>query len=1100
MLPTPPSNPPSFETQLSFINYEMGRSDGLNVAREFQNNPNMTVSQAATVFENKYERSNGSALSRRIDNANSVFRASQFGTLDSISPNASSAFNYFTSQGYTPEQASGIVGNLMAESGSRLDPTAFNTAGGGNGAFGIAQWRGPRLENVLGWDGTAIIPSEDFVPEPTNNVETVNSPEAALEAANGVDTSAYSNQPSYYQENVLNKYEGYTYNWAIHMINPTRAQEFEQNLTDGTYITLAESGVENEISIETIIQQTTLGFVRENRNAVSNSFDISFTEPKGMTFLNRIMLAANELGIRNHLEANYLLELTFRGWTENNTAMGEEEIGPFYYVANITDFQMKHVDSATNYQVTFIETEQAAYRRMDLHLKTDITVVASNFGEFLDNFTTEVNKEVKRQVETTIARIYPNEYVFGTEGEARTWRSWEFDAVVGSNLQESRNISVSSSGGTITFDLKKGTSMTAAISAAVLQTRNFKRIPLVGNNQFAKDNTNAGTIGDYQKLADLMKWFMFKTSVKYLVDYDPVAKQYPREFTYNISEYTIPQGIHDPFSFQKLANDQEAQQARLDNILRYGMLKKRYDYTYTGLNSEVLDVDLSLNTIFFVTQPMAGGQLGADGLFPGLTQAQSRSFATAARYQDARREVEDLENEILDLETALRSADPRVDAFTNQFESRSTARLRARLAELNRLAPSVNRQLRLADENVSIASENLDANRNTGTVNFSPIANKYITQTDLYSNSNREKMNNSVQFDYRNVNDSLATSSVDAIDDPGAAMLGALEINLNSSGELVEQRLSIRGDPYWLGKPKGAAASNNNQADYDVGGVGYFFNMRLPVYENETTGLMPEQNFGVTALYRVSTVTSQYMMGEFKQTLESIRDTNTNNEMLIQQLIDGKPFSGETRTLQQSYVDPDPENDVLPNEVDSQQQPDTSTTLDPNATGSGNGTITGSNNTTGSTTNINPQLLSSMEAAAAATGLTGVISPRGGNRGPGQSGRHNGYAADISLYDGNRLLSVENPADLALIQNYTQNFLNETRSAGLTPSVGIANPTQGTGRELYMSGVVHHFDIARTPGIGSNLRSNAGPYWGGSGDTRHHPTPNWLVNMYNAAY
>tara|TARA_R110000744_G_scaffold1031_3_gene3760 strand:- start:1775 stop:5056 length:3282 start_codon:yes stop_codon:yes gene_type:complete len=1093
MLPTPPSNPPSFETQLSFINYEMGRSDGLNVAREFQNNPNMTVSQAATVFENKYERANGSALSRRIDNANSVFRASQFGTLDSISPNASSAFNYFTSQGYTPEQASGIVGNLMAESGSRLDPTAFNTAGGGNGAFGIAQWRGPRLANVLRWDGTAIIPSEDYVPDPTNNVETINSPEAAAEAANGVDTSAYSNQPSYYQENVLNKYEGYTYNWAIHMINPTRAQEFEQNLTDGTYITLAESGVENEISIETIIQQTTLGFVRENRNAVSNSFDISFTEPKGMTFLNRIMLAANELGIRNHLEANYLLELTFRGWTENNTAMGKEEIGPFYYVANITDFQMKHVDSATNYQVTFIETEYAAYRRMDFHLKTDITVDASNFGEFLDNFTTELNTEVKRQAETSIARIYPNEYVFGAEGEAKNWRSWEFDSLVGSNLQESRNVSVSSSGGKLKFVLHAGTSMTAAIAAAILQTRNFKRIPLTGNNQFAKDNTD-DSIGDHRKLAELMKWFMFKTSVKYLVDYDPVAKQYPREFTYNIVEYTIPQGIHDPFSFQALANDDEAQQARLDNILRNGMLRKRYDYTYTGLNSEVLDVDLSLNTIFFVVQPIAGGQLGTAAAFPGMTQQETRSFQVAARYQDAQSEVTRIEREMTSITEEL--SQPGI------FDGRR-GDLRTRQSALQSELDPAARHLERVSLQVVAESRRLDALRGTGIVNFNPIANKYITQTDLYSGSERtqaEKMNNSMQFDYRNVNDSLASSSVDANDDPGAAMLGALEINLNSSGELVEQRLSIRGDPYWLGKPKGAAASNNNQADYDVGGLGYFFNMRLPVYENETTGLMPEQNFGVTALYRVSTVTSQYMMGEFKQTLESIRDTNTNNEMLIQQLIDGKPFSGETRTLQQSYVDPDPENDVLPNEVASQQQPDTSTTLDPNATGSGNGTITGSNNTTGSTTNINPKLLSSMEAAAAATGLTGVISPRGGNRGPGQSGRHNGYAADISLYDGNRLLSVENPADLALIQNYTQNFLNETRSAGLTPSVGIANPTQGTGRELYMSGVVHHFDIARTPGIGASLSSNAGPYWGGSGDTIDHPTPSWLVNMYNAAY
>ena len=1089
MSPRPPSNTPSFETQLSFINYEMGTSDGFNVASQFQNNPNMSVNRAATIFEDQYERASGHALSTRISNANNVFSAAQSGTLSSISPNVSSAFNYFTSQGFTPQQASGIVGNLMAESGSRLDPAAFNSAGGGNGAFGIAQWRAGRQNNVLNWDGTAIIPSEDFVPDPTNNVETINSPEAAAQAVNGEATPNTSGE-SFYKDNILNKYEGYTYSWAIHMINPTRAQEFEKNLEQGTFITLAESGVENEISIETVIQQTTLAFVRENRNAVSNSFDISFTEAKGMTFLNRIILAASELGIKNHLEANYLLELNFRGWNTSDTSIKDEEIGPFYYVAGITDFQMKHTDSATNYQVTFIETEYAAYRRMDLHLKTDITVTASNFGDFLDNFTTEVNKEVKRQVQTTIARIYPNEYVFGTNGESDEWRSWEFDAIVGSNLQESRNISVSSSGGTVTFDLKKGTAMTAAISAAVLQTRNFKKIPLVGNNQFAKDNTNAGTIGDYQKLADLMKWFMFKTKVEYLVDYDPVAKQYPRKFTYNITAYTIPQGIHDPLSFKKLADDEKAQQTRLNNILNYGLLRKRYDYTYTGLNSEVLDVDLSLNTIFFVTQPIAGGQLGSDGLFPGLTQAQSRSFATAARYQAAEREVNELEREATALNEELQSADPRnEDGRVGQIRTQLSANTRAQEAAKSRL--------RMRNNAVKLAGEKLDSERNTGTVEFTPTKNKYITQTDLYSNSDREKMNNSVQFDYRNVSDSLATSGVDAQDDPGAAMLGALELNLNSTGELVEQRLSIRGDPYWLGKPKGAAASNDNQADYDFGGLGYFFNMKFPVYENETTGLMPEQNFSVTALYRVSTVTSQYMMGEFKQTLESIRDTNTNNEAMIQQLISGQVVGGQNKTLQQSYVDPDPENDVQPNEPGGRLA-DTSTTLDPTATGSGNGTITGSNNNRGSTTNINPRLLSSLEAAAAATGLTGRISPEGGNRGPGGSGRHNGFAADISLYDGNRLLSVENPADLALIQNYTRNFLDITRANGLTPSTGIANPAFGSGRELYMDGVVHHYDIAMTPGIGANLRRGATPYWGGSGDTVHHRPPTWLVNMHNA--
>lgn len=53
------------------------------------------------------------------------------------------ARNFFIERGWTAEQASGIVGNLLQESG--LNPIAFNSAGGGEGAQGIAQWRGPRI-------------------------------------------------------------------------------------------------------------------------------------------------------------------------------------------------------------------------------------------------------------------------------------------------------------------------------------------------------------------------------------------------------------------------------------------------------------------------------------------------------------------------------------------------------------------------------------------------------------------------------------------------------------------------------------------------------------------------------------------------------------------------------------------------------------------------------------------------------------------------------------------------------------------------------------------------------------------------------------------
>lgn len=53
------------------------------------------------------------------------------------------ATRFFISKGYTPAQASGIVGNLKAESGPNLNPRAVGDSGR---AYGIAQWHPPRQE------------------------------------------------------------------------------------------------------------------------------------------------------------------------------------------------------------------------------------------------------------------------------------------------------------------------------------------------------------------------------------------------------------------------------------------------------------------------------------------------------------------------------------------------------------------------------------------------------------------------------------------------------------------------------------------------------------------------------------------------------------------------------------------------------------------------------------------------------------------------------------------------------------------------------------------------------------------------------------------
>lgn len=75
---------------------------------------------------------------------------------------AQGAMQYLiTRHGLSVDQAAGVVANLQRESG--LNPGAFNPAGGGQGARGIAQWRGDRQRALLASGATTVEQQLDFM-------------------------------------------------------------------------------------------------------------------------------------------------------------------------------------------------------------------------------------------------------------------------------------------------------------------------------------------------------------------------------------------------------------------------------------------------------------------------------------------------------------------------------------------------------------------------------------------------------------------------------------------------------------------------------------------------------------------------------------------------------------------------------------------------------------------------------------------------------------------------------------------------------------------------------------------------------------------------
>lgn len=1086
------TNIPSFDTQLGWLTHEMGTGDGGNIQGTFYNNPGMSATQAAAAFESQYERSDTTsslgqiAYQNRLNNASNVYSAIQNGTLTSYHPRVQQAYAHLKNQGYTDAQAAGIIGNLQQESGQTLNPNSINPGDGSDGSasIGIAQWNSGRAANLQAYDpATGEVVPNTFVQE--GDIDAATGQPLTAEQAKEVRDEARSEnnkrrQGSLYQENILNQYDSYTYSWAVHIHHPNLVGTYDdlsQIISANKVITLAESGVENEISIDNVNQSLVLTFANENRNSVANLFTIEFIEAMGATFYTRIFEAARRLRIENHLEACYILELNFRGWRADGSSV-PVIIGPYFYQTKLTKLSMDFKEGASFYTGSFIETTEDAYARLNFHLVQAITISASNFGDFLTKFEKDINQQARSQVMASANRLFPNVYHFTTTDEYSSWKSFVFDDLA--DIEQTRGISVSISGGTLNITLPQGTSITSAISMVLFQTKQFKRI--ITNHGYAKD-TPADTEAQPEKLAEIVKWVSYETEVGYLT-YDMLHKHYPKDITFKVKGFLTPEAIHDPSSYYKGLNP-DIQTNRLREIFDTGLLRKRFDYTYTGTNTEVLELDVTLNNVFYTLQALSHGAVSMPAaFFTGIGGEQQREvaaqMATAqdikTRMEAAQRRVDSLEKENTRLTSQLNGPTGQ-SSFSQSQIALNNAEISAKKSEINSLAP----QSIAAGEKAAQMQMDLWNSTSSNVTSLPSTPNRYLTQDELLTPAEFTSYlpNN---FDFNEVQ-SLATIGPESPNNPGAAMLGAMEVNLNASGDLIQQSIVVRGDPYWLGRPKGFN-NTETQADYNIGGVMYFLNIEFPTYPSETTGLSNNtRNFMLAGLYRVVKVNANYSNGKFTMTLNSFRDTNTDSESMYDNLIAGNVADSRIRN--------NPGDTNRDRQNGTENNPDVN---DPNAAGS-DGAAAGptGNNTTGQNQlagDVNPELNDILTQAAAASGVA-VRTTSGLRTGEVGSGRHySGDASDVALSVNGRELSAANPSDRAIIATFTQNYKAIAESRGYTPSVGWAD-TSAPRSDWYMNGTHGHYDIAI--GHSPQVSPNASTYWGNG--SRSAGAPAWLKNI-----
>ena len=862
-----------------------------------------------------------------------------------------------------------------------------------------------------------------------------------------------------YEENVLNKYDSYSYKWKITMVDPNTVQGGESDSSQGVII--AESGVEAEIVIDSVDHITTLAFIRKNRDATSHKWTFNLIEPMGMTFYNRIILGAERLGIYNPVDATYVLEVSFIGHLPSG-AIDSNAAGPFRWVAKIDNSTVDHRDGASHYQVKFFEISNDGHLKVPLHMDQPITISGvETFGEFLREYEKEVNAQEEKNVQLGTGKLYPTVYKFTTINGASEWESWRFGAV--NEDINGQHVSVTNED-KLTFTINRGANILSAIHMAVYQTENYQKLP-VFDGGFAKDQPT-DTVAKSDKIAQLMAWISVNTDVTY-GSFDPYTNKYQKKINYQIDKIIGVNLVHDPKSYIDIADGEGLTRQRLQAIFKKGLLRKRFDYTFTGLNTEVINFDLRFEQLHYAILALRGGTMSSS---PQLSSGSG---------DPQRNVVNRLEATFNDIDQQIKNARSRIAAISNIIAGGSnpgeqeqiSASFAPELAETRQNIRQLEQRIIPAKAEYAVAFAAMQQQRNIPAITSST---RYITQADVYATgTGREAKEARYSFEQLHI-ESDATEGPDKNRDIASAamLLGAVELNLNSIADLQNIHINVRGDPYWQGQSGGA--------NYNLGNVSFFLNIEFPKYPDDNTGIMPtsaEYDFSIMGVYTTTHVTHQYRDGQYTIALTAFKDTMVNVGVNLQQLKSGIVNLGNTRQTalqRQSY-----ENGDGFNPGNTPQRPGGASRGEFSA-GGGNGIITMANSGGTRNQDITTRMRSILENAGTNAGVdvrvTSGGQPTAGNGARTGSTRHdNGRAADVQLISNGRTLSLNNPADLPVIQN----FINETKLAGAT-GFGAGNG--------YMGDNTFHIDHAY-----SGLS-----YWGGpldEGTYRSRNAPRWLRDI-----
>lgn len=704
---------------------------------------------------------------------------------------------------------------------------------------------------------------------PTGNPISTAIPSAS--SAKPTNPSSASSSDDGFLPNVLNKHQQVAYHFRLMMLTESAnfgrasASELQSGLSKAGTVVIAESGVTG-YNIKDVHIRSTVTATAEGRSTNANEFEITVIEPMGTSFLDSIVLAARKLGIQNWSKFDYFLELTFKAYDESGAIatnpcadLGAPNGGRWLWRISINTMDVSLDASGAVYKMRATATSDIAKAPQSNLTQELLSITSDTVGDFFQQFGSQLTSQSQTRdgLDSYEFIIHP----IPNGPDPKTFKITPQNR----DMNNFRNMSLKTDDkGKMVIHIPKGTAVNDVIDYIFANCEEAAKLARADAQSPASGNPDRTVFRVYN---DTSKG-----------NFDLQYNDYKRKHKIYVQYFPTQRVFLSPDEQKKVSGTQV-----ISDLKKKGRLAKRYDYIFTGLNTEVINFDIRYSLAWSAV----------------VTKFKGYNFRFEQVEQHAK-------------------FNPSVDAAKNQLLQQAANRLsgaQTQTAQASQvlasgrdpitgqaLSPEQRRLYELAQQGGFRNAEAIESSIRDlaqSPADLAAVMNAVRSQQNSMASAKAAEGSVSYAEDLLGGSTTLQVSTAETDGDPrhaiGSGLSGSYEPGKSVYGAILEQlydqanlsriTLEIRGDPYWLGysniemSAMLAAGPGNptiKMPDWREGDMSFLLHFKYPYRIGDDGTPIVRSADAFNGVYIVTHVDHVFQNGEYRITLAANRNLNVD--------------------------------------------------------------------------------------------------------------------------------------------------------------------------------------------------------------------------------